>query len=433
MSTSDHRHSSGNLHGRRRVAVAAIVLAVASCATACDASQVNWHAAVQPGNSAPLPTPVNPTPSPSAVRPSPPEPSHSATSAEDSCVSATVAKLTVRQLAGQVMLVGTPLTDTASIDATIRTYDIGGVFLSGRSTASAGTLRGEITALQKTAKAEGSPGLFISLDQEGGEVQTLKGSSFPPIPTALAQGKLSTSTLYSQTVSWSKRLASIGVTLDLAPVSDTVATSLGTKNPPIGAFYRQYGSDPTKVATDISTVVKAIQSTGVTTTLKHFPGLGRVLYNTDFSTKAVDKVATTHDPNLAPFIAGIKAGTGAVLISSASYPTLDPHTIATFSKPIVTGLLRDQLGFKGLIVSDAMGGAAAVSIVPTGQRAVRFIEAGGDLALTAQFSKAPAMIDGLIAAAQKSASFTAQLKTAATDVMRSKYSAGLLSCSPSQQ
>jgi beta-N-acetylhexosaminidase len=171
----------------------------------------------------------------------------------------------------------------------------------------------------------------------------------------------------------------------------------------------------------------------VLTTLKHFPGLGRVHANTDFSTHAVDNVATAHDPNLAPFIAGIHAGTGAVMISSASYPNLDPHSIAAFSKPIVTGLLRDQLGFTGMIVSDALGGAAAVSSVPVGQRAVRFIEAGGDLALTAQSAKAPAMLAGLLAAAKKSTAFTAQVTAAATHVLRSKYAAGLLSCSPSRQ
>jgi beta-N-acetylhexosaminidase len=264
-------------------------------------------------------------------------------------------------------------------------------------------------------------------------VQTLQGTDFPPIPTAVAQGRLSQSALRAQAVSWARRLAGIGVNLDLAPVADTVPASLGTANPPIGAFYREYGSDPTAVAADITTVVGALQSVGVMTTLKHFPGLGRVRYNTDTSTKAVDTVATTHDPYLGPFAAGIRAGTVAVMVSSASYPNLDAHSIATFSAPIVTGLLRGQLGFRGLIVSDALGGAAAISSVPVDQRAVRFIEAGGDLALTVQASKAPAMINGLLAAAKASTSFTAKLTAAARYVIRTKYGAGLLPCSPSRR
>jgi beta-N-acetylhexosaminidase len=326
--------------------------------------------------------------------------------------------------------VGTPIADPTSVDNLVGTYDIGGVFLSGRSHAPASELRTDIASLQATAPP--GAGLLIALDQEGGEVQTLQGSDFPPIPTAVAQGRLNQSTLRAQTVSWARRLAAIGVTLDLAPVADTVPTSIGTANPPIGAFYREYGADPTAVAADIGTVVTAVQSTGVLTTLKHFPGLGRVLKNTDVSTGAVDTVTTTHDPYLSPFQAGIHAGTGAVMVSSASYPNLDPQSIAAFSTLIVTGLLRRQFGFTGLIVSDDLGAAAAVSTVPLDQRAVLFIEAGGDLALTVAPSTAPAMIDGLLAAADTSTSFAAKVTAAAKYVIHAKYTAGLLPCSPSR-
>ncbi len=336
--------------------------------------------------------------------------------------------MTVAQMAGQVLMVGTPASNIGSVGAMVRSYDIGGVFLNGRSQASAANLRAQIAALQKLAPADDH--LLVSLDQEGGQVQELNGPDFPPIPTAVAQGKLPTATLAAQATGWAKRLAGIGVTLDLAPVSDTVATSLGAKNPPIGAFQRQYGSDPRVVAGDIGTVVTAVQSTGVLTTLKHFPGLGRVLANTDFSTKAIDTVATDHDPNLQPFIAGINAGTGAVMISSGSYPNLDPHSVATWSQPIVTGLLREKLGFTGLIVSDSLAGAAAIQSVPVGQRAVRFIQAGGDLVLTTAASKAPPMINGVIAQAKADPAFADQLRNAVTFVLQAKYRAGLLSCTP---
>jgi beta-N-acetylhexosaminidase len=410
---------------RRRagLVLGAAVLLLAGAVTACHSASTHWVTGASPAA-------VTPSVAASSAPPSSPPTTKPPTkpSAAGACVAAAIAKMTVRQMAGQVMLVGTPTSSTTSIERAIRKYHIGGVFLSGRSYLSAGALRAEITRMQAAAPA--GVRLLVSLDQEGGEVQALEGDDFPPIPTALAQGHLSTSTLSTQTRSWAKRLAAIGVTLDLAPVADTVPASLGTKNPPIGAFHREYGSDPTKVALDIRTVVIAVQSTGVLTTLKHFPGLGRVLVNTDFSDDAVDNVTTVDDPYLDPFIAGIEAKTGAVMISSASYPKLDAHSIATFSHPIVTGLLRDRLGFKGLIVSDSLAGAAAISSVPVSQRGVRFIKAGGDLVLTTTVSKAPAMIDGLIDAANASPSFAAQLKVAATYVMRSKYVAGLLTCSP---
>jgi beta-N-acetylhexosaminidase len=402
------RRTSRRTSRSTRALAAGIAVVLTLAVAACDSSSVRWRSAPRSGASA-------------AQSPGPP------LSPADACVASTMASMTVQQMAGQVMLVGTPVSNIAGIDKIIQTYDIGGVFLNGRSHSSAAALRSQISALQTHAPK--GVRLLISLDQEGGEVQALQGADFPQIPTAVAQGRLSTPALKAETAGWSKRLAAIGVTLDLAPVADTVPAALGTKNPPIGAFHRQLGSDPTAVATDIGTVVTAVQANGVLTTLKHFPGLGRVLANTDYSNKAVDTVATSHDPYLAPFIAGIKAGTSAVMISSASYPNLDPHSIATFSRPIVTGLLRNQLGFTGLIVSDSLAGAAAISAVPVGQRGVRFIAAGGDLVLTTAAAKAPSMIAGLIAAAHASAGFAAQLKAAATQVVRSKYRAGLLSCS----
>jgi beta-N-acetylhexosaminidase len=166
----------------------------------------------------------------------------------------------------------------------------------------------------------------------------------------------------------------------------------------------------------------------VLTTLKHFPGLGRVRANTDTSTQAVDNTTTAADPYLKPFTSGIEAGSAAVMISSARYPKLDANSIATFSTPIVTGLLRQRLGYTGLIVSDDLGAAVAVGSVPVGERAVRFIQAGGDLVLSVNASDAGPMSAALLAAAQASPAFDARVTEAARQVIRSKYQAGLLTC-----
>jgi len=346
----------------------------------------------------------------------------------DACISTTVSQMTLHQLVGQVMLVGTPIADPAAISGLVMTYELGGVFLSGRTQATAEQLRSGISAVQ--AAAPRSAGLLISLDQEGGRVQTAQGPDFPPIPSAGAQGALADSDLRAQTRTWAALLANIGVTLDLAPVADTVPASLGAGNPPIGALDRAYGSDPTGVAADIATVVAAMQNEGVYATLKHFPGLGRVTKNTDTTTGAIDTEATVRDPYLEPFRTGIKAGAGAVMVSLASYPNLDPQAVAAFSAPIVSGLLRQQLGFNGLILSDDLGNAVAVRDVPVDQRAVRFIDAGGDVALTVASSTAAPMFDGLLDAANGSPAFRTKLTAAATRVVRAKYAIGLLPCSP---
>jgi beta-N-acetylhexosaminidase len=164
------------------------------------------------------------------------------------------------------------------------------------------------------------------------------------------------------------------------------------------------------------------------TTLKHFPGLGRVRANTDTSTRAVDTTTTARDSFLGPFAAGIKEGSAAVMVSSASYPRLDSANIAAFSEPVITGLLRRDLGFTGLVMSDDIGAAAAVRVVPVGDRAVRFVRAGGDLVLTIRSQDAAPMTAALLAAARTSPAFATRVTDAATHVMRTKDHAGLLKC-----
>ncbi len=339
-----------------------------------------------------------------------------------------MAGLSLKERVGQLIMVGTSVNSPASVDATLTKYEIGNVFLSGRSTHSSGTLKSAIGSLQALSLRTTGIKLQISLDQEGGEVQTLKGSGFPVFPSAQTQGTWSTSKLHTQTIDWSRPLVSIGVTLDLAPVADTVPSSIGTANPPIGAYHREYGSDPAAVAHDIATVVTAAQSTGLLVTLKHFPGLGRVLANTDTSTKAVDATTTSTDAYLGPFASGITAGAVAVMVSSASYPKLDAHSIAVFSTAIVTGLLRGRLGFTGIILSDDLGNAVAVKSVPVGDRAVRFIQAGGDIALSVNTSDAGTMAAALLTKARGSTAFTKQVNKAVTLVLDSKYRSGVLRC-----
>jgi beta-N-acetylhexosaminidase len=341
------------------------------------------------------------------------------------CLTRTENGLDLEHRVGQLLMIGTPVEDPAGIARTVEAHHLGGVFLAGRSTRSAAALRADIAALQRSA---GTLPLLIALDQEGGAVQTLKGPDFPLIPSAVTQGTWSAATLRTRTADAARRLAAIGVHQNLAPVADTVPSSIGRGNPPIGAFRRQFGSTPGAVARDIRTVVPAWQDAGVLATLKHFPGLGRVRANTDTSTAAVDTTTTVDDPYLGPFAAGIKAGTAAVMVSSARYPELDADNVAAFSAPIITGLLREKLGFRGMVVSDDLGAAVAVEAVPTGERAVRFVRAGGDLVLSVRPEDAAPMAAALLAAARDDPAFARRVGDAAGHVLRAKQRAGLLRC-----
>jgi beta-N-acetylhexosaminidase len=367
-----------------------------------------------------------------AAPPSADKPGAAATSApvrtppvrdEARCAADAVARLSPERLVGQLVMVGTPVATPQTLGDAVAKYHLGGTFLAGRSQAPAATLKQGIAALQKSA---GDIPLHVAADQEGGQVQTLKGPDFPLIPSAVKQGALPPDALRGQTAEWAKRLKGIGVTMDLAPVADTVPAGTADDNPPIGAFDRQYGSTPDVVAKAISTVVPAVQDSGVITSLKHFPGLGRVTANTDTSDKAVDATTTPDDPFLRPFAAGVGAGSAAVMISSARYPRLDPNNIAAFSTPVVTDLLRKRMGFTGLVISDDLGVAVAAASVPVGERAVRFVRAGGDMVLTVKTSDAAPMTGSLLAAVKADPAFAARAADAAQHVIRSKYRAGLM-------
>lgn len=341
----------------------------------------------------------------------------------DACARAVLDTLDRPARVGQLLLIGVDVTDPGPDYAQVAAAQIGGVFLRGRSSQGAAAVRQAIAALQGQA---GPVALQVAVDQEGGNVQTLRGPGFTDIPTATVQA--GQSDLAERTSTWAAELAGAGITLDLSPVADVVPAGTEGLNPPIGASARQFGSDPAVVGPLVSTVVTAMIDAGLGTTVKHFPGLGRVRVNTDTSTGAVDDATTPEDAALVPFVAGIAAGTTAVMVSSASYPQLDPDRLAAFSAPIITGLLRGRLGFDGLVVSDDLGDAVAVAALPVGRRAVDFVAAGGDVVLSLVPAQAAPMGQALLARAQADPVFAAQVDASALRVLRAKQDAGLLDC-----
>ncbi|MGI8694623.1 MAG: glycoside hydrolase family 3 N-terminal domain-containing protein [Geodermatophilaceae bacterium] len=346
----------------------------------------------------------------------------------DGCARSALSRLDLAGRAGQVMMVGLEVSDPLGRYDELAAVRIGNVFLAGRSGAGAATIQAAVRQLQTTAIGATGSYLHVAVDQEGGNVQTLRGPGFTDLPTALEQAAAGPDALRTQTSGWASELVTAGITLDLAPVGDVVPEGTALSNPPIGASSRQYGSDPAVVAPLVASVVEAMEEAGLAATVKHFPGLGRVRVNTDTSTGAVDAQTTAEDPALRPFAAGIDAGATAVMVSSASYPQLDPDNLAPFSAAIVRGLLKERLGFTGVVVSDDLGRAVAVSGRTPEQRAVDFVAAGGDLVLTVDVDDAEPMTAALIARSQTDPSFASRLDDAALRVLISKQDAGLLIC-----
>jgi beta-N-acetylhexosaminidase len=389
--------------GPRRAALAVtVLLAALGCGAGDRAEQ------------APPPT-VAAGPSTSSEPPPPPPP--------PTCAERTLAGLDLPARAGQLLLVGLPAEDPGGGAAGLAGVPVGGVFLQGRSWADAATVGAAVAQLQ----APSAVPLQVAVDQEGGRVQTLKGPGFDRLPTATEQGRLPPDELRTAITTAAHQLRSAGITIDLAPVADVVPAGTEAANPPIGAYDRQYGSDPAQVAGAVGTVVAALQDAGVAATAKHFPGLGRVRVNTDTDLGATDPQTTAEDPALQPFAAAVDAGTAAVMVSSATYPQLDPDSLAVFS-PAVVGLLRDRLGFDGVVMSDDLGRAAAVSQVPVEQRAVDAVAAGVDVVLTVRTADAAPMAQALVDRAGADPAFAARVTESAGRVLALKERFGLLTC-----
>jgi beta-N-acetylhexosaminidase len=166
---------------------------------------------------------------------------------------------------------------------------------------------------------------------------------------------------------------------------------------------------------------------GVASVAKHFPGLGRVTGNTDFTSDVVDTVTTADDPYLGPFRAAVNAGLPYVMVAEATYTKIDPSRLAVFS-PVIMALLRNGLGFKGVIVSDDLGEAKAVESVPAPKRAIDFLEAGGDLVTSQDIGPAEQMAAAVVAKASSEAAFRTIVDDAARRVLAAKQAQGLLSC-----
>ncbi len=308
----------------------------------------------------------------------------------------------------------------------IRHHHLAGAILTGRS--SAGRAATQQVTRRVRAHSTGPAAPWVAVDQEGGYVQVLQGPGFSDIPTALAQGRLARSDLKARWQRWGRQLHAAGVTLNLAPVADTVPARLGSGNPPIGYYDREYAHRPGAVAKHARAVWRGMRAAQVQATAKHFPGLGRVHQNTDTSAHVVDRVTTRRDPYLKPFAALIDDRIPVVMVSSARYAAIDRHRLAVFSSTIMRGMLRDDLGFSGVIMSDDIGAAVAVQDVQAGRRAVRFISAGGTVVLTVSAVTVPPMVRAVLARARAERRFRHLVEEAALKVLKAKHQVGLLTC-----
>ena len=356
-------------------------------------------ACTSPGGPTPSPTPTA-TPSPT-----------------DTPTPDPLAGWTLEEKVGQIVMVGLDLTSPQAVSTdVVRDRDVAGLFLHGRSDAGVDAVRSVVDA----ATAQAPPGrrVLVAVDQEGGEVQSLSGPGFDDIPSALEQGSLDPADLRARAATWGAQLAAAGVAVDLAPVTDVVPAGTADRNPPIGGYDRQYGSTADAVAAHAGAFAEGLADAGVLATSKHFPGLGAVTADTDTTADVRDTVTGRDSEQVAAFGALVDDGVPLVMVSSAVYTLLDPDRPAVFSPEVVDGLLRDDLGFRGVVSTDDLSAASQVLAWSPGDRAVLAVEAGCDLVLASKDpTVAPAMLDALLDRAREDPQFAARVEDAARRVL----------------
>lgn len=334
------------------------------------------------------------------------------------------AQLTPAERVGQLFMAGISSTGPSpTAIAALLAHHVGNVILDGNSSlgiVATATVSGELTAGLGVAGVKP----FVATDQEGGEVQRLSGPGFSKMPTALAQGQFSTAVLRHRARAWGGQMAAAGVTLNLAPVADTVPAAHPRANAPIGRYDREFGYTPGVVASHVAAVVRGEELGGVDVTVKHFPGLGRANGNTDLKQHVTDPTSR-HSPYLAPFRAGVDAGAPFVMVSLATYPNIDPSRPACFSKTVITDMLRGDLGFTGIVISDSFH-AKAVRSVPPRTAALDYFRAGGTILLDTQRQPIYAMERALLAEQASDPAFAGTIKADVLTVLSAKAAAGLL-------
>ena len=350
------RRETGRMGTGRRLRGATIALILLGALTACVPEA--------PATPTPSGTTTTPTPSPTPT------------------VTDPIAELSLEERVGQLFMVGTSVDGADPVTlAAVADGGIGGIFLHGRSSAGAAATAQLVAAFTDLHDPE-SPRLWVATDQEGGDVQVLSGEGFEAMPTALTSAQRDDATLRADAARWGAQLAAAGIDMNLAPVVDIVTSpETAADNKPIGIYNREYGFDEATVAAKAGAFAQGMRDAGILPTLKHFPGLGRVTGNTDYAADVLDTTVDAASADVAVYRTLIPQGPAVVMMATAVYELIDPTAPAAFSAPVVTGLLRDQLGFDGVVMTDDLSATAQVERWTPADRATLAIDAGVDLLL----------------------------------------------------
>ncbi len=278
---------------------------------------------------------------------------------------------------------GAKLGEAPWLRAALDEERLGGVILFDRDQETRG-LRNVVSPDQLTTlvrdlrDAAGDRPLMVAIDQEGGRVTRLSPAhGFPSVPSQAEIGRGTVADARSWGEGVAGTLSGVGINLNFAPVVDL---NVNPTNPAIGALDRSFSADPDVVVEMATAEIEAHRAAGVLTTLKHFPGIGRATTNTDFG--VADVTDTWTRTELEPFRRLIAAGSAdLVMAGHVVNRTLDPDLPASLSRAVVTDLLRGELDWEGVVVTDDLQAAAIDEAFGFDEAVTLALDAGNDLLL----------------------------------------------------
>jgi beta-N-acetylhexosaminidase len=295
----------------------------------------------------------------------------------------TIAAMSIREKIGQMVIVGLDGTKlSAQTKKMITDYHVGGFILYKDNITSVAQTVALLNGLKET-NADNPAGLWLSVDQEGGKVSRMP-DQLVKTPTAASIGKVNDAA-YTQAIGEAigEQLLTIGFNMDFAPVLDI---NSNPKNPVIGD--RSFASKPEGVITHGITMMNAIRSRQVATVVKHFPGHGDTAVDSHKELPVVNKsLAELERFELLPFQAAVNDNADAIMIAHLLIPQIDQKYPASISKELITGLLREEWGYDGVIMTDDMMMGGITKNFKIGQAAVKSVLAGSDILLIGHDAK----------------------------------------------
>ena len=330
-----------------------------------------------------------------------------------------IAEMTIEEKVGQLIMVGFEGTQAnEAIETHIRERFVGGVVLFSRNIQSPKQTAELTNELQRLAGATAHQiPLFIGIDQEGGWVIRLRDGA-TVLPGNMALGATDSTELAERAGEITAvELAAVGVNLNFAPVMDV---NNNLHNPVIGR--RSFGESSELVSRLGVAYIQGLQRNGVLATAKHFPGHGDTTVDSHFDLPTVNHdLKRIHALELQPFRAAIAADVAAIMTAHIVYPALDADRPATISSTILTDLLRKELRFDGLIITDDMEMKAIDDRYQSGEAAVMAIEAGADIVMVLWTPvKQIEVFDALLSAVKSGRISQARLDQSVERILKSK-------------